>query len=130
MANKAGLRGVVGVGVGTSKSKSGVESIGGRGITRSKSNNHSLSSCDSIFGSLVGTTSVGHLVVDAVGDDGWVESLLLALVAERILSLESPGSCCTAVQAELELHGGDAETEVETSNGGCHETIESTGDWI
>lgn len=130
MANESSNGSVIGVDVNAIESERCVERLGSRGISRSKSNDHSLSSCDGILGSLVGTADVGHLVVDAVGDDGWVEGLLLSLVDLRILGLEGAGGGSTAVKSELELHGWGADTKVKTGDGGGLETGESTSDRI
>ena len=91
VANETSNRSIVRVGVSTSKSQCRVPGISSRGIPRPKSHNLSLSSGSSILSSLVGPTDIGQLIVDAVGDDGWVESLLLSLVDERVDGLE--GRC-------------------------------------
>lgn len=130
MANKTSDRSVVRVGVGTSEAQCCVPSIGGRDIPRSKSYDLSLGCSCCIFCRLVGATDVGQLIVDAVGDDRWVESLLLSLVDERIDGLEGKCGCGATVKTSLEFHGWDTESEVETSDRGGNETVKVSGNGV
>ncbi len=126
VANQASLRSIVRVQVGASKAKSAIPRLSSAVVARAQAGDECLSGSGSILGSLVGTTDVGELIVDAVGDDGWVESLLLALVAEGVLGLEGEGGGSTAVEPGFEFHGGNAETEIQGSVGGCDEAAEIT----
>lgn len=89
MSNQASLRSVVRVGVGARETQSSVPGIRGSSITRAQSDDLCLSSGGGILSSLVGTADVGQLIVNSVGDDGWVKSLLLSLVDDGIDGLES-----------------------------------------
>lgn len=113
MANKASLGSIIWVEVGASKAQSSVPRISSTVVTRAKSSNHSLSSGSSILSSLVSTTDIGKLIVDSVGDDRWVESLLLSLVDERVDGLESESGGGTSIKTSFELHGWNAESKVE-----------------
>jgi hypothetical protein len=130
VSNQASLRSVIRVGVGAIESESSVPCISSGNISRAKVGNHGLSSGGSILSSLVGTADVGQLVVDSVGDDGWVKGLLLSLVDEWVNSLEGGSGGSTTVKSKLELHGGHAKTEVESGDGGGNETIEVSGDSV
>jgi len=126
VANKAGDRSIIWVDVGTIKSKSGVPRLGSGGISRSEGHDHGLSCGSGVLGSLVSSADVGQLVVDSVGDDSWVESLLLALIDLRIDGLEGTGSSSTAVESKFEFHGWGAEAEVKTGDCRSLETSEVT----
>jgi hypothetical protein len=97
VANKTSLRSVVRVGVCSRETKSSVPQISSCSVTRTGSYDFSGGSCDSILSSLRSSARVRHLILDSVGNDSWVESFLLALVAERVDSLESTGSCSPSV---------------------------------
>ena len=116
MANEASNGSIVRVGVGTSEAQDSVPRVGGTNIFCAKSGDLDLSSGSSILSSLVGATDVGQLIGDAVGNDIWVESLLLSLVNERVDSLEGEFGSCAAIKSSLKLHGWDTESEVETSD--------------
>ena len=126
MTNKASLRRIVRVQVRVCKAKRSVPRVSCAAVARAQANNEGLSSGSGILGSLVGTAYVGELVVDAVGDDGRVESFLLAFVDERVLGLESEGCGSAAVQPGLEFHGWHAEAEVERAIGRRNEAGEGT----
>ncbi len=130
MANKASLRSIVRVEVGASEAKSSVPRLSSAVVLGAQVGDEILSSSGGVLGGLAGATDVGELVVDAVGNDGGVESLLLSLVDERVLGLEGEFRVTAAVKSRLELHGGDAETEVERGVGGCDETTEVTSDSV
>ena len=106
MANKASLGRIVRVQVRVRKAKSSVPRLSSAVITRTQASDEGLGSSSGILSSLAGTADVGELVVDAVGDDGGVKSLLLSLVAERILGLEGESCGGAAVESGFELHGG------------------------
>lgn len=113
MTNQSSDRSVVRVQVGSSKAKSGIPRLSSAVVARTQAGDECLSSSGGILSSLAGTTDVGKLIVDAVGNDGRVKSFLLSLVAERVLSLEGEGSGSTPIEPCFELHGWDTEAEVE-----------------
>lgn len=130
MASQASLRSIIRVDIGARKAKSAVPSLGSASITRPEAGDESLSSSGGILSGLVGAADVGELIVDAVGDDGGVESLLLSLVDKRVLGLEGGFCGGAAVEPGLEFHGRDAETEVQGSVGGCDEAAKVAGDGV
>ena len=130
VSNQTGLGSIVRVSVSTRESQSRVPSISGTGIPRAQASNDRLSSSSSTLSGGICSTDVGQLIMNSVGDDVGVQSLLLALVHQRVNSLEGRFSGGTAIKTSLKLHGGDTETKVKTSNGGCDETIESTSDGV
>lgn len=130
MANQASLRSIIRIDIGTRKAKSAVPRISSTSITRTKTDDESLSSSGSILSSLVRTTNIGELIMDAVSDDGGVESLFLSLVDERVLGLEGGFCGGAAVESGFEFHGRDAEAEVEGRVRGCDEAAEVTGDGV
>jgi len=130
VANQTSLRSIIRVNVCTRKAKSAIPRISSTSITRTKADDESLSSSGSILSSLVRTADIGELIVDAVSDDGGIESLLLSLVDERVLGLEGGFCGGAAVESGFEFHGRDAETEVEGCVGGCDEAAEVTGDGV
>ncbi len=146
MANEAGLRGVVGVGVGAGEAQGRVPGVSSGHLFPTVSSGQAstykvaggweterenvgayilgaerldlrLGGIASILGSLVGVAHVGELVADAVGDDVGVESLLLALVDERVDGLEGELGVLAAIEAGLELDGRHAQAEVEAGDG-------------
>lgn len=130
VSNQTGLGSIVRVSVSTRETQSRVPSISGTGILRAQVGNHCLSSSGSTLSGGIGTADIGQLIVNSVGDDVRVQSLLLALVDERVDSLEGRFGGCPAIKTSLELHGGDTETKVETGNGRCDEAVEGTGDGV
>lgn len=130
VANQASDRSLVRVQVSASEAKSGIPRVSSGAIARTQVGDHCLSSSCSILGGLVGTTDIGELVVDAVGNDGWVESLLLALVAERVLGLEGEFGGGAVVEPGFEFHGGDAESEVQAGDGRGYEAAEVASDGV
>jgi hypothetical protein len=139
VANQLRLRRVVGVGIGAFEAQCVIPRIRGTSITRTQNHDLSLSSGSSIFGSLVGTTNVGQLVVNSVGDDSGVESFLLPLIDKRVDGLESRFGGCTTVKTSLELDGRGTDSKVEISDGGslkagevssyCVGDCSSSGGW-
>lgn len=91
VSNQTGLRSIVRVSVGTRKSQSRIPSISGTSIFRAQVSNHCLSSSSSTLGGGIGSTDVGQLIVNSVGDDAGVQSLLLTFVDQRVNGLE--GRC-------------------------------------
>lgn len=130
MANQASDRSLVRVQVGASEAKSGIPCVSSGAIARTQVDDHCLSSGSSILSGLVGTTDVGELVVDAVGNDGWVESLPLALVTERVLGLEGEFGGGAFVEPGFEFHGGNAESEVQAGDGRGYETAKVASDGV
>jgi hypothetical protein len=118
---------IIRVGLGTSKSQCGVPCISSGNIPRAQRSDLSLSGNSSILGSLVGTADIGQLILDSVGDNAWVEGLLLSFVDERVNSLEGECSGCTTVKTGLKLDGWGADSEVETGDGGFDKSVEVSG---
>lgn len=88
MANQAGLRRIIRVGIGTGKAQGGIPSIGSRDVLGAEGG-------DLRFGGQAGSVSRGasvadvdELVADAVGDDIRVERFLLAFVDQRVNGLK------------------------------------------
>ena len=130
MTDKTSNRCVIWVGVGTSETESSVPSIGCGLITRAQSQDLGLSSNSGILSSLVGTADVGELILDSVGDDVWVQGLLLSFVHDRVDSLEGGLGVPASVQSKFELDGWDTGTEVETGDAGSDKSIKVTSDSI
>lgn len=97
VANKPGLRSVVWVGVGTSETKSSIPGIGGSLIAGSESEDVGLCGDAGCNSGIAGSTGVAKLVADAVGDNVWVQSLLLSLVHDRVNCLECEFSFLAAI---------------------------------
>lgn len=112
MANQASLRSIIRIDIRPRKPKSAIPRLRSTSISCPKTNNQSLRRSSSVLSSLVRTTDVGELIVDAVRDDGRVERLLLALVDERVLGLEGGFRGGAAVKPGFEFHGRHAEAEV------------------
>ena len=91
VAYQASNGSIVRVGIGAIESQCGVPRVGSTLIARPQSRDLSLSSGSGVLCGLISTADVGQLIVDTVGDDVWVESLLLSLVDERVNGLE--GEC-------------------------------------
>jgi hypothetical protein len=121
---------IIRVNVSTRKAKSAIPRISSTSIPRPKPDNESLSSSSGILSSLVSTTDIGELIMDAVSDNGGVESLLLSLVDERVLGLEGGFCSGAAVEPGFEFNGRDAEAEVEGCVRGCDKAAEVTGDCV
>ena len=130
VADETGNGSIVRVGVGTSKAQCCVPSIGCTAVSRTKCSNLGLGSCSSILGGLVSAADVGQLIVDAVGDDGWVKSFLLSLVDERVDGLEGGFGGGATIKSSLEFHGRGTETKVESCNGRSDESAKVSGDSI
>ncbi len=80
MSNQAGLRRIIRVRVCALKTERRIPRLRSRDISRSECHDRDLSCSGGILSSLIGTTDISQLIVDAVGDDGRVKSLLLSLV--------------------------------------------------
>ncbi len=65
-----------------------------------------------ILSSLVRTTNIGKLIVDAVRNDVRIQGFFLAFVDKWVLGLEGEFGGRTAVQAGFEFEGWDAKPEV------------------
>lgn len=117
MADQARLRGVIGVDVGASEAQSLVPGVGRRLVlgTAAEISLGSLAGRVSIIRS---TANIDELVADAVEDNVGVESFLLTLVDDRVLSLEGELASLAAVQRLLELDGRSAGSEVEAKGRG------------
>jgi hypothetical protein len=122
VTNQASLWSIIRVNVSTRKAKSAIPRISSTSIPRPKPDNESLSSSSGILSSLVSTTDIGELIMDAVSDNGGVESLVLGL----------EGGFCSgaAVEPGFEFNGRDAEAEVEGCVRGCDKAAEVTGDCV
>ena len=116
MASETSFRGIIGIYIRPSKSQDAVPRLGGGGIPSPQISNLSLGSGRGIFRRLIGTTDVGQLIVDSVGDDAWVKRFFLSFVDKRVNGLEGGFGVGAAVKTSLELHGRDTETEVKTGN--------------
>jgi hypothetical protein len=127
VSNQASLRSVIRVSVSPSKSQLGIPRISRTLIPRPQCRNLRLRRRSRVLRSLVRTTDVRQLVMDAVRDDVRVERLFLALVDERIDGLKGEFRGGAAVEPGFEFDRRDAETEVQTRDAGGDEAAEVAG---
>lgn len=111
VANKASLRSIIRVEVSAREPKSRIPRISRRANLPQRPNQR-LRRSSRILSSLVRTTDIGKLVMNAVGNNNRVKSLLLSLVAKRVLGLERGFRGGTAVEPGFEFHGWYAKPEV------------------
>lgn len=95
-----------------------VESISRGLVLSSESLDQCLGALASILCSLVGLADIGELVANAVGDNVWVECILLSLGHKRVGGQERALGCLTAGAAKLEVHGRRALAKVSTGETG------------
>jgi hypothetical protein len=120
VADETGLRSVVRVGVGTGEAESGVPRIGDGDISDGEGGDLGLGGQASSLCISSGATDVGQLITDAVGDDVWVQGLLLSLVDNWVDGLEGEFSDLAAIEPGLEFHCWHTGSKVEAKGGlGC-----------
>lgn len=116
MSNKTSLGSVIRVGVCPSKAKSSIPRVSSGSILSSKSRDLSLSISARRLSGIIGTTDVGQLIADSVGDDVGVQRLLLSLVDLGIDGLEGELCGLSAVESCFELYGWGAGSKVKTGD--------------
>lgn len=129
MSNQTRLRRVIRVCICAGKAQRGIPSICSRRILSTQRRDLCFRRRARRLGRVIGIAHVSQLVTNTVGDDVWVQSLLLALIDQRVLRLESELCVRAPVESSLELDCWCAQAEVESCDGGFYQAGSDTFGW-